>query len=133
MSHPYEKLKAWVHCHKLVLAVYAETKRWPSEEKFGLTSQARRAAVSAATSIAEGSAKRGPRELRRFLDISNGSLSELEYLLRLALDLGMTTAERHLQIGELHRQAGQTTWGLYQAVSRKCGDRKLTPPGRTAS
>lgn len=117
---PYEKLKAWTHCHTLVLAVYAETKRWPSEEKFGLTSQARRAAISAATNIAEGSARRGPRELRRFLDISNGSLSEVDYLLRLALDLGMTTAERHSELKELHRQAGQTTWGLYQAVSLKC-------------
>ncbi len=117
---PYEKLLAWKFCHELVLAVYTETRQWPPEEKFGLISQARRAAVSAATNIAEGAAKRGPKELRRFLDISMGSLSELEYLLRLALDLEMIPAERHREIGALHKRAGKTTWRLYQAVSLKC-------------
>jgi four helix bundle protein len=117
---PYEKLDAWAFCHELVLAVYAETRRWPSEEKFGLTSQARRSAVSAATNIAEGAAKRGPRELRRFLDTSIGSLSELEYLLRLALDLKLIAPERHTELRALHSRAGRTTWRLYQAVSLKC-------------
>jgi len=117
---PYEKLNAWKYCHELVLAVYAETRRWPAEEKFGLISQARRAAVSAATNIAEGVAKRGPRELRRFLDISMGSLSELEYLLRLALDLKLISSERYIELVALQARAGKTTWRLYEAVSLKC-------------
>jgi four helix bundle protein len=83
---PYERLDAWNRCHELVLKVYAVTRDWPRYEQYGLISQVRRAAVSAATNIAEGGAKRGPREFRRYLDISLGSLSEVSYLLRLARD-----------------------------------------------
>ena len=51
---PYEKRDAWKRCHELVLAVYAATRDWPRFEVYGLTSQVRRAAVSAAANIAEG-------------------------------------------------------------------------------
>ena len=74
---PYERLKAWETAHQLVLAVYRETRGWPSEERFGLTAQARRAAVSVTSNLAEGSARLGGRELRRFADIGLGSLAEL--------------------------------------------------------
>jgi len=74
----YEQLKAWQVSQELALAVYAATDAWPKAELFGLTSQARRAVHSVAANIAEGYAKRGGRELRRYLDISLGSLAELE-------------------------------------------------------
>ncbi|MEO8031892.1 MAG: four helix bundle protein [Gemmatimonadota bacterium] len=115
---PYEKLEAWKACHLLVLAVYTETRSWPSEERFGLTSQARRAAVSAATNIAEGVAKRGQKEFRRYLDISLGSLSELSYLLRLAKELGFSTADQANRLSQVREVAGRTTWKLYAAISR---------------
>ena len=83
---PYERFDAWQVCHKLVLEVYRSTKDFPGSERYGLRSQARRAAFSAAANIAEGSAKHGVREFRRYLDISIGSLSELAYALR---DTGM--------------------------------------------
>ena len=83
---PYERFEAWKVSHELALAVYAATRGWPRSELYGLTSQVRRAALSAPTNIAEGSAKRGPAEFRRFLDYSLGSLSELAYLLRFARD-----------------------------------------------
>lgn len=79
---PYERFDAWKISHQLALEVYEITERWPANERYGLTSQIRRAAISAPTNIAEGSAKRGPRELRRYLDIALGSLSEVSYLLR---------------------------------------------------
>ncbi|MDH4348180.1 MAG: four helix bundle protein, partial [Gemmatimonadota bacterium] len=85
---PFERLEAWRGCHELTLAVYSVTNTWPRHEQYGLISQSRRAAASAATNIAEGSAKRGPAEFRRYLDIVLGSLSELAYLLMLARDLG---------------------------------------------
>jgi four helix bundle protein len=78
----YERLLAWQECHRLVLEVYRVTQTFPRHELYGLTSQARRAAVSAAVNIVEGSAKKGPAEFRRFLDISLGSLSELAYLMQ---------------------------------------------------
>ncbi|MDZ4862802.1 MAG: four helix bundle protein, partial [Gemmatimonadota bacterium] len=89
--HPFERFDAWTHCHRFTLAVYAATRTWPTDERFGLISQIRRAAVSAEVNIAEGSAKRGPREFRRYLDISLGSLSETACLIRIAADLGYLT------------------------------------------
>ncbi len=85
---PFERLDAWRLCHQLVLAAYEASKAFPDDEKYGLVSQIRRAAFSAAANIAEGSARRGPREFRRFLDISLGSLAEVAYALIVARDLG---------------------------------------------
>ena len=72
---PYERFDAWKMSHQLALRVHWLTANWPVQERYGLTAQIRRAALSAPTNIAEGSAKRGPREFRRYLDISLGSLS----------------------------------------------------------
>jgi four helix bundle protein len=116
---PFERLEAWQLCHSLVLAVYRLTANWPPTERYGLVSQVRRAAISIPTNVAEGAAKRGSREFRRFLDISLGSLSELTYLLRLARDLGYLSAEEFDGIENLRERAGQLTWGLYRAISRK--------------
>src|SRR5437016_5142474 len=83
---PFERLEAWKVSHELALAVYRATESFPRQELYGLTSQARRAALSIPTNVVEGSAKRGPAEFRRFLDISLGSLAELAYLLIFARD-----------------------------------------------
>jgi four helix bundle protein len=116
---PYERLKAWQLCHELALAVYASSDAWPRSEAFGLAAQAQRAAHSAAANIAEGSAKRGKLEFRRYLDVSLGSLSELSYTLRLARDRGMIQGEQWEQVDKLRQHAGAVTWRLYEAVGRK--------------
>jgi len=84
---PYERLTAWKLAHQLALETYRITTDFPATERFGLTSQLRRAASSVVANIAEGSAKRGKAEFRRFLDISLGSLLELQYTLLLSRDL----------------------------------------------
>jgi four helix bundle protein len=112
----YERLHAWKLCHELVLAVYSATASFPRQELYGLTSQARRAAFSAAVNIAEGAAKRGPREFRRFIDISIGSLAELAYTLRLAKELQLLSVDGWNRIDALRRRAGFVTWRLYRAV-----------------
>src|SRR2546430_7975699 len=71
---PYERLRAWQECHKLVLETYRATKTFPRDELYGLTSQTRRAAFSAAANIVEGSAKHGAREYRRVVWIPTGSV-----------------------------------------------------------
>ena len=114
----YERLDAWKRCHELVLEVYETTRGWPIAERYGLTSQARRAAVSAAANIAEGSAKRGPRELARYLDISLGSLSEVGYLVRLAVDLGVASSESTAGFRRKHLLASQVTWKFYASMKR---------------
>jgi four helix bundle protein len=115
---PYERLRAWKACDDLTLAVYGTTKQFPRDERYGLTSLARRAAVSAGANIAEGSAKRGAREFRRYLDISIGSLSELANLLHLARRLEYLTAEEWRHLDELRAQASKLTWHLYNSVNR---------------
>jgi four helix bundle protein len=116
---PHERLEAWKLCHRLVLEVYAVTRDWPASERYGLTSQARKAALSAPINLAEGAAKRGPREFRRFLDISVGSLAELHYVPFVARELGFLSAEGFQRVQDLREEAGKAVWGLYRFMRDK--------------
>lgn len=113
----HEGLKAWLACHELVLSVYRVSATWPASERYGLTSQARRAAYSTAANIAEGSAKRSSREFRRFMDIALGSIAELTYILRLARDLGYLKPEVWGETEAMRDHAGRLTWGLYRSIA----------------
>jgi len=81
VSRRIERLDVLQRARELVEAVYALTDRLDAGERHGLQSQARRAAVSIAANIAEGAARRSPREYARFLDIAIGSAHELALLL----------------------------------------------------
>ena len=105
---PYERFDAWNMAHQLALKVYDLTESWPTQERYGLTAQVRRAALSVATNIAEGSAKRGPRELRHYLDISLGSLSEVSYLIRFSRDRGRLTHSNFQIIDDLRARLGSS-------------------------
>ena len=83
----FEKLEVWQLARILTADIYKHTVKFPNEEKYLLTSQLRRAAVSIAANIAEGYSKRGERDKMRFLNIAQGSLSECRYFLMLARDL----------------------------------------------
>jgi len=115
---PYEKFEAWKIAHDLALEVYRISDQWPVCERYQLTSQVRRAALSVPTNIAEGAAKRGSREFRRYLDIARGSLSELSYLLRFSKDRGILDVETFQALDELRNRAGKVAWGLYASLSR---------------
>jgi|SRR5213594_1547910 len=115
----YERLAAWERSHELVLAVYRLTQSFPKHELYGLTSQMRRAAYSVAANIAEGSAKRGPREFVRYLDIAIGSLVELSYGARLARDLGFLASQDWEELVALRGRAGFLTWRLYEKLGGK--------------
>jgi len=88
----YRELIVWQKSMVLAKLIYRVTQGFPSEEKFGLTSQMRRAAVSIPSSIAEGQAPRGTREFIQFIAQAEGSLAELETQLTLAIDLGHVEA-----------------------------------------
>jgi four helix bundle protein len=115
---PFRRLKAWETSHQLVLAIYKETRRWPPDERFGLIAQARRAAVSVTLNLAEGSARLGGRELRRFADISLGSLAELSALLQIGLDLGYIDLQEWERLEDLRNLAGKLIYGLARSVAR---------------
>ena len=89
----FDKLKVWQRSHQLALSVYRETSIFPPEERFGIVSQLRRAAVSVTSNIAEGAKRRSRGDYARFLNIAEGSLAETESLLRLANDLGFGARE----------------------------------------
>jgi four helix bundle protein len=87
-ARSFRELIVWQKAHQLVLAVYRFTKEFPADERFGLTSQLRRAAVSVPANIAEGFPKRSASDKTRFFNIAQGSLEEVHYYLILATDLG---------------------------------------------
>lgn len=91
----FRNLEVWQRAHQVVLAVYRVTTGFPSGERFGLTSQMRRCAVSIPSNIAEGSGRDSDPDFARFLRISMGSASELDYQLLLARDLGFMDEESY--------------------------------------
>src|ERR1700679_2800058 len=84
----YKELLIWKKGMELTSAVYRLTARFPAEEKYGLASQMKRAAVSVPSNIAEGQARHGTGEFLQFLSHASGSLAELETQLLLSIDLG---------------------------------------------
>jgi four helix bundle protein len=106
---PHERFRAWQLAHELVLAIYQVTADWPSAERYGLTAQIRRAAAAVPTNLAEGAAKHGRREFRRYADIALGSTAEVAYLLLLARDLGLLTYADHDRLDDLRKRTGGLT------------------------
>ncbi|MBX3291739.1 MAG: four helix bundle protein [Acidobacteria bacterium] len=95
---PHEKLDVWKLSVEMVVNVYEITKIYPSEERFGLTSQTRRAAVSIPANIAEGAARQHDKEFLQFPSVAQGSASELETELLIAHRLGYLEESAHRKI-----------------------------------
>jgi four helix bundle protein len=91
----FRDFKVWAKAHALALSIYESTEVFPAAERFGLTSQMRRAAASVPTNIAEGCVRSSKADFGRFLYMAIGSASELEYLVLLARDLRMLSAAKH--------------------------------------
>ncbi len=116
---PHKNLNAWIKSFEFVKEVYSITERYPSEEKFGLVSQMRRAAVSAPVNIAEGAARKSKKEFIQFLHISLGSLTELDTLILLSSELGfIAKAESEKLIEELDI-IGKIIYGLIKNLESK--------------
>ncbi|MDD5149724.1 MAG: four helix bundle protein [Flavobacterium sp.] len=101
----HKDLEAWKKSMDLVVNVYQITQLFPDTEKYGLTSQMRRAAVSIPSNIAEGAARKGNKELIQFLHIAIGSLSELEtqYLIALRLEFIKNVEAFEMQMIEVKK------------------------------
>jgi four helix bundle protein len=111
-----ERLRAWEFADRLAHRVYDLTQSWPSVERFGLISQARRAAFSVPANICEGAGKRGNREFGRYLDIAMGSLAELTYTLRFARERGWIRSEEWDELELVRENASKMLWLLYRSV-----------------
>ena len=93
MTNGFRQLKVWQKAIQLSLDVYHATKRLPVDERFGLTSQMRRAVASVGANIAEGYASRGPRNRARFFAMSKTSAEELRHYIILTHMLGFLTPQ----------------------------------------
>jgi four helix bundle protein len=93
----YRDLEVWKISHKLTLALYEASRKFPKEEMFGLTSQLRRAAISIGANLAEGCGRRTTPEFARFIRIAMGSASELDYHLLLCRDFEFVSKEFYEQ------------------------------------
>ena len=117
MKRTHRDLGAWQQAMSQVEAVYALTSTFPPEERFGLSSQLRRAAVSAPGNIAEGFARNGSKELLRFLAIAGASLSELDTLMELAIRLNYTSDNENLR--KAVDEVSGLVMGLSASIRRK--------------
>ncbi len=100
----------------MVILTYTLTKSFPKDEVYGLTSQLRRAAVSVAANIVEGSARQGRKELKNFCNIALGSLAETEYLIDLAYTLHYLDEQGHADLQGLRQETGNLLWRFYQSL-----------------
>ena len=96
----FRQLQVWQRGHKLALSVYHASKSFPADERFGITSQIRRAAVSIPTNLAEGCGRESDAELARFLQMALGSASEVEYLLLLANELNYLATDDYTLLSQ---------------------------------
>jgi four helix bundle protein len=113
----YRDLLVWQKAMNLVEEAYRFTEDFPRNEEFGLKSQMRRAAVSVPTNIAEGQGRRHPKVFREFVNIAQGSLSELETQIELALRLHFLSPPQCESLGVQCQEVGKMLHGLNHTLS----------------
>ncbi|MDP3732231.1 MAG: four helix bundle protein [Candidatus Omnitrophota bacterium] len=114
----FEDLIVWQKSHRLVLEIYKMTKDFPQDEKFGLVSQMRRAAVSVAANIAEGFKRRGTKDKINFYNTSQSSLTELQNYLILVRDLKYISSIVLDKISITVDEIGKMLNGLIYSINR---------------
>ncbi|CAN5451174.1 four helix bundle protein [soil metagenome] len=115
----YKKLIVWQKSHTNAVMIYDLTKSFPKEERFGVTSQIRRAAVSVPTNIAEGCGKFTQPDLAKYLQIAFGSAQELEYLMCLSCELEFLNKEDYDKINKLINEVKAMLISLLAKVRTK--------------
>jgi len=113
---PYRNLKAWEHAERLAVECVRASRGFPAFEQ-SLADQLRRAAYSVPLNIAEGSAKRGSREYRRYLDTARGSLAEVETMLGMARSLGYLRPADFGRLEALATETSKTLYGLLRKIT----------------
>lgn len=114
----FENLEVWQRSHKLTLMVYRATQRFPVEERYGITSQIRRAASSIPANLAEGCGRGGDGHLAYFISVALGSSSELEYHLLLCRDLQYLEENGYNELVTATQQVGRMLSSLLKTVQK---------------
>lgn len=112
----HRDLRAWQLAHSLGLSVYKLSASFPKDERFGLTSQLRRAAVSVASNIAEGYGRGTTSDYVRYLRVARGSLYEIDTQIQFARDLGYVDGPTHESFDEEWNSVSKVLAGLIRSI-----------------
>lgn len=115
----YRDLEAWKLAIRLTKFIYRASEKFPGDERFGLTSQIRRAAVSVPSNIAEGWGRGTTSDYARFLRMARGSIFEVETQIVIARELGFIGDEVFNPVDELLRDTGRVLAGLLRSIEKK--------------
>jgi len=124
VSGTFEDLQAWRLAMELAVAVYKHTQGWPKDERYGLTSQVRRAATSIPSNIAEGKGRASDRDFLKFLDYARGSVYEVQTQIKIACRLEYLSSSEAIALENQAAEVGRVLNGLI----RKIGS--VPAPGR---
>jgi four helix bundle protein len=119
VGRSYRDLVAWQKAMKFVSAIYEGTRQFPVEERYGLTNQLRRAAVSVPSNIAEGQARFSQKEFHHFLSHARGSLVEIETQLLIARDLDYISAAKAGTLLVTAEELGRILNGLIASIKNR--------------
>ena len=117
----HTRLRVFHLADQLAISVYANSRRFPPDERYGLTSQTRRAAVSIAANIVEGCARSSESEYVRFLEIAYGSARELQYEIDLCTRLGYLDTAAAEDLDRQSTETAKSLNALVRAMRRECG------------
>jgi four helix bundle protein len=118
LEKPHKKLDVWKKSIDLTYEIYELTKTFPKIENFGLTNQMRRAAISIPANISEGAARQTKKEFIQFLHMAQGSLSELDTHMEIAIKLGYIKESLLAEIGVLMNSIDKMLTGLIKSLRR---------------
>ena len=115
-SDRWKNLEIWKLGDELAYKIYIQTRNFPKEELYGITSQLRRASLSIPTNIVEGYSRKGDRELSHFINIALGSLAETKYLLYFSNRLGFFHSPEYNELKRITEKLGKMLWKFYEKV-----------------
>lgn len=113
---PHRKLDVWKKSMDFVSDVYKFTALFPKDEIYGLIPQMRRAAISVPSNLAEGAARKGNKEFKQFLNIAQGSISELDTQIELSLSLAYIDEEKYIELMEKINVISKMLYGLSRSL-----------------
>jgi four helix bundle protein len=113
----FRTLKVWQHAQRLAVECAKAAGRFPAEDCDVLKEQLLRASYSVPLNIAEGSARKGAKEFRRFLDVARGSLAEVQNILELAKEQAFVDEQEYNRLDAIATETAKTLWGLLRKMS----------------
>ena len=129
---PFTRLRVRQRAHAFALEAYTATARFPASERFGLTAQIRRAAVSVTANIAEGSRRRHDGDFARFLNIAEASLAEVEALVMIGRDLDYLERGQAIPLLDEASEIGRMLCAFRMRVESRTPGASSSDPGLTA-